>query len=261
MKIFKMIITFMSGAESFSWIGLANEKPGLMANQNRGPCESTSLSFIQRRLCKMNSHFEPALNAAAKHTMKICSESMVDSSTAGNMVTPTNEKWSSCFEDMKKLPYMNQKLKKPTAESAYLHGLSSGQLITAVYKLCQSGSINDPDSDALCDINHVSNFVTEFTSIMSFVKRKKSVAEIEIHNARIGQKLAWKTQKNLCKCHGTSGSCTAKTCFETAPLAEHLGQLAFQKYSKSIGIQMPRNGLPKEISSIFAKEDFLFVKN
>ena len=154
---------------------------------------------------------------------------------------------------------MNPKLKKPTAESAYLHGLSSGQLITAVYKLCQSGSLG---SDAgLCDINHVSNFVTEFTSIMSLVKRKQSVAQIEIHNAKVGQKLAWKTQKNLCKCHGTSGSCTAKTCFETAPLAEHLGQLAFQKYSKSIGIQMPRNSLPKEITNILANDDFLFVKN
>ena len=252
MKIFKMIITLISGAESFSWIGLANQKPNSAANQK--PCDSSSLSFTQRRLCKMNSQFEPALNAAAKYSMKICSESMVDN---GNMVAPTNRKWDSCYEDMKKLPFMNPKLKRPTAESAYLHGLSSGQLITAVYKLCQSGSI----SDARCDINHVSNFVTEFTSIMSLVKRKKSVAEIEIHNARIGQKLAWKTQRNLCKCHGTSGSCTAKTCFETAPLAEHLGKLAFQKYSKSIGIQMPRNGLPSEITNSLAKDDFLFVKN
>ena len=254
MKIFKMIITFISGAESFSWIGLANQKPSSAANQK--PCESSSLSFIQRRLCKMNSQFEPALAAAAKYSMKICSESMVDN---GNMVAPTNRKWDSCFEDMKKLPFMNPKLKKPTAESAYLHGLSSGQLITAAYKLCQSGSISD--SDARCDINHVSNFVTEFTSIMSIVKRKKSVAEIEIHNAKIGQKLAWKTQKSLCKCHGTSGSCTIKTCFETAPLAEHLGKLAFEKYSKSIGIQMPRNGLPSEITNLLANDDFLFVKN
>ena len=254
MKLFKMIITFISGAESFSWIGLANQKPSSSTNQMA--CESSSLSFIQRRLCKINSQFEPALNAAAKYSMRVCSDSMVDNE---NMVVSTNRKWNSCFEDMKKLPFMNPKLKKPTPESAYLHGLSSGQLITAVYKLCQSGSI--PDSDALCDINHVSNFVTEFTSIMSFVKRKKSVAEIEIHNAKIGQKLAWKTQKSLCKCHGTSGSCTAKTCFETAPLAEHLGKLAFQKYSKSIGIQMPRNGLPSEITNILANDDFLYIKN
>ena len=258
MKIFKMIITFMSGAESFSWIGLANEKPGLMANQNRGPCESTSLSFIQRRLCKMNSHFEPALNAAAKHTMKICSESMVDSSTAGNMVTPTNEKWSSCFEDMKKLPYMNQKLKKPTAESAYLHGLSSGQLITAVHKLCLTGAVDSRS----CAMENVSNFVTEFTSIMSLVKRKKSVGQIEIHNSRIGRGLAWKSQKSLCKCHGTSGSCLAKTCWETAPLAEHLGKLAMEKYSNSIGIKVARENtdIPKEITNDLAKDDFLFIK-
>ena len=249
MKIFKALIAFMTtSTESFSWIGIANRD----STSQQSICDSSSLSFIQRRICKMNSEFEPALNRAAKHSMKICSKSAFGIE---------NGTWSQeeCSNDISKLPFMSSKLKKATPESAFLHGLSSGQLITSVYKLCQSGSISTTN----CDINRVSNFVTEFTSIMSIVKRKKSVGQIEIHNSKIGRGLAWKTQKNLCKCHGTSGSCLAKTCWETAPLAEHLGELAIQKYSESIGIKMPKqnSNLPKEITNILAKDDFLFIRN
>ena len=241
MKLFKVIIAFIATTtESFSWIGLANSGKESSSNSL---CDSTSLSFIQKRLCKMNSQFEPALNSAAKHSMKIASESM------SNRMS----------EDVQKLPFMTSTLKKPTPESAYLHGLSSGQLITAVHKLCLTGAV---DSQS-CDMENVSNFVTEFTSIMSLVKRKKSVGQIEIHNSKIGRGLAWKSQKSLCKCHGTSGSCLAKTCWETAPLAQHLGKLVMEKYSNSIGIKIPRTSasIPREITNNLAKHDFLFIKN
>ena len=240
MKLFKVIIAFIATTtESFSWIGLANFGKESSSNSL---CDSTSLSFIQKRLCKMNSQFEPALNSAAKHSMKIASESM-------------SHRMS---EDVQKLPFMTSTLKKPTPESAYLHGLSSGQLITAVHKLCLTGAV---DSQS-CDMENVSNFVTEFTSIMSLVKRKRSIGQIEIHNSKIGRGLAWKSQKSLCKCHGTSGSCLAKTCWETAPLAEHLGKLALEKYTNSIGIKVSRENtdIPKEITNNLAKDDFLFIK-
>ena len=241
MKLFKLIIAFIaSSTESFSWIGLANIGKD---QSSETLCDSTSLSFIQKRLCHMNSQFQPALNSAAKHSVKICSESMSYNLT----------------KDVQKLPFMTSSLKKPTPESAYLHGLSSGQLITAVHKLCLTGAVDSQK----CDMENVSNFVTEFTSIMSLVKRKKSVGQIEIHNSKIGRGLAWKSQKSLCKCHGTSGSCIAKTCWETAPLAEHLGKLAMEKYSNSIGIKVARasTGIPKEITNLLAKNDFLFIKN
>ena len=240
MKLFKVIIAFIAtSTESFSWIGLANSGKESSSNSL---CDSTSLSFIQKRLCKMNSQFEPALNRAAKYSMKIASESM------SNRMS----------EDVQKLPFMTSTLKKPTPESAYLHGLSSGQLITAVHKLCLTGAVNTQS----CDMENVSNFVTEFTSIMSLVKRKRSIGQIEIHNSKIGRGLAWKSQKSLCKCHGTSGSCLAKTCWETAPLAEHLGKLAMEKYTNSIGIKVSRENtdIPKEITNNLAKDDFLFIK-
>ena len=240
MKLFKVIIAFIATTtESFTWIGMANSGKEPTSNSL---CDSTSLSFIQKRLCKMNTQFEPALNRAAKHTMKICSESM-------------SHKMS---EDVQKLPFMTPTLKKPTPESAYLHGLSSGQLITAVHKLCLTGAVDSQP----CDMENVSNFVTEFTSVMSLVKRKRSFGQIEIHNSKIGRGLAWKSQKSLCKCHGTSGSCLAKTCWETAPLAEHLGKLAMEKYTNSIGIKVSRENtdLPKEITNNLAKDDFLFIK-
>ena len=240
MKLFKVIIAFIATTtESFTWIGMANSGKEPTSNSL---CDSTSLSYIQKRLCKMNSQFEPALNRAAKHSMKICSESM-------------SHKMS---EDVQKLPFMTSTLKKPTPESAYLHGLSSGQLITAVHKLCLTGAVDSQP----CDMENVSNFVTEFTSVMSLVKRKRSFGQIEIHNSKIGRGLAWKSQKSLCKCHGTSGSCLAKTCWETAPLAEHLGKLAMEKYTNSIGIKVSRENtdLPKEITNNLAKDDFLFIK-
>ena len=241
MIFFKLILTFIATTtESFSWIGLANTGK----DQSSGTlCDSTSLSFIQKRLCHANSQFQPALKSAAKHSVKICSESMSYNLT----------------KDVQKLPFMTSSLKKPTPESAYLHGLSSGQLITAVHKLCLTGAIDSQK----CDMENVSNFVREFTSIMSIVKRKKSVGQIEIHNSKIGRGLAWKSQKSLCKCHGTSGSCLARTCWETAPLAEHLGKLAMEKYSNSIGIKIPRTSasIPREITNNLAKHDFLFIKN
>ena len=58
-------------------------------------------------------------------------------------------------KDVQKLPFMTSSLKKPTPESAYLHGLSSGQLITAVHKLCLTGAIDSQK----CDMENVTNFL------------------------------------------------------------------------------------------------------
>ena len=238
---FSTIITLAAPVFGFSWIGIVNK------GTNEVICDSSSLSGVQKRICRRNSEFEPALVSAAKASVTSC-QSVMDSKSA----------WKCA--GVERLPFVSSQLKHATAESAYLHGLTSGQLMTSLFKLCHSGILAKE-----CKIEEVTRFVTEFTNSNSLSRRRspKSIGQVDAHNTKVGRIIAHASQRSVCKCHGASGSCSTKTCWQTAPLVEAVGQMAKQKYEKSIGIKIQHKDtpIPRVITNQLAKEDFLYIQN
>ena len=223
--------TLMSTVSGFSWIFAANDS-------KNGICNSKELSFVQRRICRRNKKYEDAVSAAARASL-----------SASELVLP-----EPIGENVR---FQTSKMKEASAEAAYLHGLSSAQLSIWLFKLCRSGVVGE------CNERKVEIFAKEFTNVVALSKRRKSVTQLDLHNSKVGRFVATESQRQVCKCHGASGSCSVKTCWATVPLSEHVADKTKQKYENSIGIEVTHksSSIPRRITDSIAKNHFLYIQN
>lgn len=56
---------------------------------------------------------------------------------------------------------------------------------------------------------------------------------MNLHNNRVGRKLLTQRMRKQCKCHGVSGSCVTKTCWESVPVFEEFAKDLKDKYFKA----------------------------
>jgi len=229
----KLFIIFFGQAFSLSWLGVGVHTPNNI-------CKSEALDHVQRKLCERNNQYSMALAHAASTTVKGCKTAM-----AGH-------RWGC--KSVTALPALKRDLKEATSESAFVHALGSAQLISSLYRLCQSGTIGE------CSNKDIKQFATEFTDVVSLQKRRKSQGVIEIHNSNIGRELAWKSTNRICKCHGQSGSCTQKTCWDTAPDSNTLTEKLSKKYDSAAMIKLGKSGIPPEMTKFIARDRLLYLQ-
>ena len=111
MKFSKIITLAINSAKAFSWIGISNAR-NEMTGQNEDICTSTGLTRGQKRLCQQTPEYSVAIKSVARLSLVSCHQ----------------ELGSACPKAVSKLPKLTGDLKWPSAESGYLHGLSSGEL-------------------------------------------------------------------------------------------------------------------------------------
>ena len=229
----KLAILIVSQVCSLSWLGVGVNDPGDV-------CHSPSLDGVQRRLCERNSKYSIALTHAASTTIKACRSAMI------------GHRWGC--KSVAALPALKRDLKEATSESAFVHALGSAQLVASLYRLCQSGTIG------ACSNRDIKQFSTEFTDVVSLQKRRKSQAMVEIHNSNIGRTVAWESTKRICKCHGQSGSCTQKTCWNTAPDSNIVTEKISKKYDSAAIIKLSKSSIPVEMTTFIAKGRLLYLQ-
>ena len=228
----KIVIFLIPSVIGLSWLGVKEERG------EQAICHSGALDYVQKRLCNRNGEYAMALSHAAAATVKSCQVAMV------------GHRWGC--RSVSALPILSRNLKEASPESAFVHALSSAQLVSSLYRLCQSGTIGD------CSLEEINRFSTEFTDVVSIQKRRKSQGAIEMHNSAIGRNVAWQSTRRICKCHGQSGSCTQKTCWQTAPDESDLTKKLTKKYEGAAMIRLTDSRIPKTVTQFIARDRLLY---
>ena len=63
---------------------------------------------------------------------------------------------------------------------------------------------------------------------------------MNLHNNEVGRRTILKNMKQVCKCHGVSGSCTMKVCWKVMPEFRVIGNQLLDRYSQAMQLKDER---------------------
>ncbi|KAI6175858.1 Protein Wnt-4 [Aphelenchoides bicaudatus] len=138
-------------------------------------------------------------------------------------------------------------------ENALYHALLTSSSSQALARACSKGHLEDCTCGKLpknkdksfmwagCSDNF--KFGNRLTRQIfdSIEKRQNASSLMNVHNNRAGRKLLVKQIERKCKCHGVSGSCSVKTCWNVVPEMPKLVAELHRKYNQAIQVEMAPN--------------------
>ncbi|XP_053551970.1 protein Wnt-7b-like [Bombina bombina] len=145
-----------------------------------------------------------------------------------------------------------QELKVGSREAAFFYAILSAGIAHAITNACSHGNLtycgcdrekhgyHDPEKGwrwggCSADIKHGIRLSREFVDAREV---KRSVRTLmNLHNNMVGRKILEKNVRLECKCHGVSGSCTLKTCWETLPNFREVGYALKDRYEQAVMVE------------------------
>ncbi|XP_039265163.2 protein Wnt-2b-A-like isoform X1 [Styela clava] len=144
-------------------------------------------------------------------------------------------------------------------EASFVHAITAAGVMYSVTRACSRGDINscscdrrkrgdDEDREGKftwggCsdDIGNGTYFVREFVDA-SEINVHDARAEMNLHNNRAGRRAVKKFVKRQCKCHGKTGSCYLRTCWEAMGEFRLTGDYLKAKYNNAVRVTVTHNG-------------------
>jgi len=87
-----------------------------------------------------------------------------------------------------------------------------------------------------CDhnINYGIDFAAQFLDTKHKYHHDDAIGTMRWHNNRVGRMAVADSMKSSCKCHGSSGACTAQTCWESTPDFKKVAAKLKSKYHSAV---------------------------
>ncbi|XP_054164458.1 protein Wnt-2b-A-like [Oppia nitens] len=82
------------------------------------------------------------------------------------------------------------------------------------------------------DLRSAARFVHQFTDTGELANRD-STAAMYLHNNQVGRQAVLRTARIVCKCHGVSASCLARTCWRTLPSFRTVSNRLMDRYRRA----------------------------
>uniref|UniRef100_A0A183T256 Protein Wnt n=1 Tax=Schistocephalus solidus TaxID=70667 RepID=A0A183T256_SCHSO len=163
-----------------------------------------------------------------------------------------NERWN-CSQitdtDNSNNALFGNVLMKGIPETAFVYSLVSAGLVRGVAEACLTNIRNCPcnnrgrtETEAGwqwegCD--HNIHYGRRFTrNLLDQMENGFHIRFLmNLHNYRVGRRVVSQNMQRYCRCHGTSGSCTMKTCYRQTPTMRTIGnqlKLMYQEASQVI---------------------------
>lgn len=90
--------------------------------------------------------------------------------------------------------------------------------------------------------SHVTVNQTKFFGgrIRKGLRRSRIRRQLNIHNNEVGRRAVYRLTRVVCKCHGVSGSCSLRTCYQQLPTFREIGAFLKEKYDSAIEVRYQR---------------------
>jgi len=145
----------------------------------------------------------------------------------------------------------------------------------------QSNSTASSRIPSYCDhnINYGITFASQFLDPAHRI-HDEAIHTVRWHNNRVGRLTVAESMKSNCKCHGSSGTCTTQTCWESTPDFKKVAAKLKNKYHNALYVyektgrsrrkyrdQVPKDNYPQDVMIFTEKspdfceaDDFLGLK-
>uniref|UniRef100_A0AC34GSC3 Protein Wnt n=1 Tax=Panagrolaimus sp. ES5 TaxID=591445 RepID=A0AC34GSC3_9BILA len=198
------------------------------------------LSRRQREICLANPEAMKAVVTGLQNSIIECRSQF------------SGEKWNCTGEN----GFGNAPLKIASKEAAYVYAITAAGVSHALARACSKGLIPDCGCGELPkeELHRTVRSSTEEQEFIwagcsdnvkygnAFGRRFIDSTEkqnidarslMNLHNNRVGRKLLTNSMRKQCKCHGVSGSCVTKTCWQSVPAFDNFAKALKQKYQKA----------------------------
>ncbi|XP_038054431.1 protein Wnt-16-like [Patiria miniata] len=251
---------------SWMWLGIASlgtvNQPndlGLPASSSSNPVlprptspgESVcslvpGLATEQRAVCERRPEAIPVIGAGARLGIAECQRQFRE------------ERWNCTIHDQEQNAF-GKVLKTGSRETAFVYAITSAGVVHAVTKTCSLGNLTDCSCDDSrnglvnsegwqwggCSDN-LDYGITVGRQFVDAAEVRKGEEEegkanrvrsaMNLHNNEVGRQALRQFMSRQCRCHGVSGSCTIKSCWNTMPDFLAVGDYLKNRYLQSIEI-------------------------
>ncbi|XP_070538235.1 protein Wnt-11-like [Ptychodera flava] len=241
-----LLIASVHFSYAIKWLALAEHEPKLYWNSTKTCKKAKGLVSSQVKLCRRNLDAMEGLVEAAELTKETCQEQFSD------------RRWNC--SSINRAPDYTPDLDKGTRESAYVYALSAAAVAYSIAIECSSGSITKcgcgrmPETQNFEDgfrwggcsdnVEYGMDYSSRFADSPLRMKKVRSSSKslMNLHNNYAGLLTVRTSTKRACKCHGLSGACNLKTCWESLPEMSEIGSKLKRKYAGATEVTNQRIG-------------------
>ncbi|XP_068702197.1 protein Wnt-16-like isoform X1 [Montipora capricornis] len=250
-----LVLIFFEEPSSASWMWMGISALSTRSNGNLTTCYGVpGLSSQQMRVCENKPDLIPTLRHGANLGITECKNQF------------EKERWNCSTTNSSSV--FGEVINIGSREAGFVYAITSAGVVHAASKACRLGNLSECacetrrkrkqqfsgwewggcDDDVKFGISLSKMFVDapEYTAraqIFMVTDRKARSARakkgrylMNLHNNEVGRRVVQSLVRNHCRCHGVSGSCAVKTCWDKVPVFALVGDVLKAKYRDAVEV-------------------------